>query len=148
MKQLQIFEAKAKELYPSASPEFKAMLNESFGTDFFKEKITDRVKTYEDALVVIAIRNPVNSTDTPDEAAYKKLKVIIQALNEGWKPNWDNSDEYKWFPVFDMRNGFSFYDVDRWSSASYVGSRLCFKSRELAIYAANQFLDIYKAFHQ
>ena len=36
MKTLQLSEEKAKELYKTASPEFRAMLEETFGKDFFK----------------------------------------------------------------------------------------------------------------
>ena len=41
---------------------------------------------------------------------------------------------------------FSFRDSVYLISTSYVGSRLCFKSKDLATYAGTQFLDIYKDF--
>ena len=41
---------------------------------------------------------------------------------------------------------FSFNDSDNQYSRSAVGSRLCFKSKDLATYAGTQFLDIYKDF--
>lgn len=46
MKNLQINEDKALKLYPNASAEFKQMLDDSFGKEFFSRKITDRVKTF------------------------------------------------------------------------------------------------------
>ena len=60
-----------------------------------------------------------------------------------------NDNEYKYFPWFDMDNSssagrFSFLDSDLLGSHSAVGSRLCFKSRELSNYAGNQFEDIYR----
>ena len=44
-KSLQIDENKAFDLYQTATPEFKQMLEDSFGKEFFKRKITDRVKS-------------------------------------------------------------------------------------------------------
>lgn len=86
----------------------------------------------------------------PDEIAYRKIKMIAKVLNEGWQPNWDNSSEYKYYPWFDMRSsgsgGFSFSAYDYWYTHSVVGSRLCFKSKDLAIYAGKQFEAIYKEF--
>lgn len=111
------------------------------------EKITDRVKTYEDACEVLGIDPDDDDFDEleSDEIAYIKLKRIVRALNEGWKPNWDNSIQYKWYPWFYMQtSGFGLY-VARYDRAStHVGSRLCFQSEELAIYAAKQFKDIYQ----
>ena len=76
------------------------------------------------------------------------LVVIAKALNEGWKPDWTNGEWDKYFPWFTMGSpsgvGFSYDDCVLWCSLSDVGSRLCFKSSELAKYAGKQFLDIYK----
>lgn len=43
MKTLQIDEANARKLYPKATEAFKTMLEDSFGKDFFSQKITDRI---------------------------------------------------------------------------------------------------------
>jgi hypothetical protein len=42
--------------------------------------------------------------------------------------------------------GFSYVDCVRWLTSSDVGSRLCFKSSELAEYAGKTFESIYKDF--
>lgn len=118
--------------------------------------ITKRVKTYADACAVLGIE-PMNEAVlaklgfTKDEIAYRKLKTIAEALNEGWQPDWDNSFEYKYWPWFVYNTasaGFSY--AATYYSASYTaansGSRLCYKTRELAAYAGNQFEDIYNDF--
>ena len=67
--------------------------------------ITKRVKTYADACAVLGIE-PMNETVlaklgfTKDEITYRKLKTIAEALNEGWRPDWANSKEYKYWPWF------------------------------------------------
>ncbi|ODS87272.1 MAG: hypothetical protein ABS44_11690 [Chryseobacterium sp. SCN 40-13] len=117
--------------------------------------ITDKVKSFEDACQLLGIKTtlpevsmlPVNHQKAI--IAHYKLVIIAEAINEGWKPNWDNWDERKYYPWFDLEgsssgSGFSFGDYDRWLATSTVGSRLCFKSYELAKYVGQTFIDLYK----
>lgn len=149
MQTLQIDKSNARKLYPKAAPEFKTMLEDSFGKDFFSQKITDRVKTFEDACEIMELQSGLSNfyIGTDDEVAYKKLKVIIAALNEGWEPDWNNSSERKWYPWFYLdAPGFRLCYVGYYSTYSFVGSRLCFRSEELAQYAVKQFFSLYKDF--
>jgi hypothetical protein len=149
MKNLQIDEKTALQLYPTATTEFKAMLNDTFGEKFFQQKITDRVKTYGDACEVLGISSEIIGYDelSEDEVAYIKLKVIVKALNEGWTPDWNNTNEPKYYPWFYMNKpGFRLYAVPGRYTHSDVGSRLCFQKREVAEYAVSQFIDLYKTF--
>jgi hypothetical protein len=158
METLQIEKANAVKAYNSATKLQKQLLENIFGTETFKAKktgkITDRVKTFEDALAELGKSYDEFVTAcgglSDDEVAYKKLKIIRLALNEGWKPNWNDSSEYKYYPWFDMRTeggfDFSYSSYDSWTSDATAGSRLCFKSSDLAKYAGTQFLDIYKDF--
>lgn len=153
MKTLQITEVNARKLYKDATPEFKTTLEETFGKEFFSDKITDRIKTYEDACRVLG-EAPLNelacfiSGLTQDEIFYRKLKTITKALNEGWTPDWSDGDQKKWFPYFNTSPGFAFDDTYFSYSCPLAGdgSRLCFKSKELAEYAGRQFTDLYKGF--
>ncbi len=117
-------------------------------------KITEKVKTFEDACSVLGIE-----AKTPDfsfleeqeqkaHLAHFKLIIIAKALNEGWTPDWYNDNWDKWFNWFNMSSSssgrFSFDCSDHQLSVSHCGSRLCFKSEELADYAGNQFEDLYR----
>jgi hypothetical protein len=141
-------------MYPKASAEWKNVLEETFTKEFFQQKITDRVKTFEDACGVLGIDLIafVDDDSAPDESAYIQLKTIAKALNEGWTPDWNNDEEYKYYPWFEMQktksnpSGFRLDGVGYDYAYSIVGSRLCFHSRELAEYAAKQFQDLYKQF--
>ncbi|MEF9476737.1 hypothetical protein OWR28_02340 [Chryseobacterium sp. 1B4] len=127
------------------------------GVVSFKEKpknIKERVKDFSDVLEVLGIdegdfEDGIECLEE-DEIAYRQIKLIVKALNEDWTPDWSNSNEYKYFPWFKMGSssgsGFSFDDCDYWDAISDVGSRLCFKSRDLAEYAGKQFTDIYKKY--
>lgn len=157
METLQITKVNAIKAFKGASKEVKKTLTDLFGEKTFSEKITDRVKTFQDALDVD--QNGVSEKELverwtklglpDDEIGYRKLKIITKALNEGWEPDWDNSNEYKYWPYFNMGSsgfGFSVADCVVWFADTGVGSRLCFKSRELAEFAAKQFVQEYKDF--
>lgn len=142
---------KVRSLYNDGSTADRNLLEQLLGKDFFSQKITDRIKTFEDACDEIGIDpNDSNfSTGTPDEIALKKIKVVRNALNpKGWAPDWNNGSQRKWAPWFYLNNpGFRFYVSFYVLSLTRTtgGSRLCFESEELSDYAANQFLDLYKA---
>lgn len=66
--------------------------------------VTERVKTFEDALAELGDEHPLvksylATVDTADSnlIAYAKLRVIAAALNEGWQPT---RGEYRWYPWF------------------------------------------------
>lgn len=117
----------------------------------FKAKpkcIMERIKTIDDVLKYHNIEKDDFEADykglPEDVKAYRLLVLIAAALNEGWTPDWDNSSEYKYNPYFKMgSSGFRSYGYGLWTTHSAVGSRLCFKTRELTVYAAEQFKDIY-----
>lgn len=156
MKTLQISEQKARELYKSGSGELRSILEESFGKDFFSQKITDRVKTYEDACRELSM-NPLDENKlmklglTKHDIAYQKLVTIAKSLNEGWVPDVCDNSVYRWYPWF-VTNGSpssfafdgSYYDVASADAGS--GSRLCFKNKELSEYCGKQFIELWKQF--
>jgi hypothetical protein len=86
--------------------------------------------------------------------AIGQLMIIIQALNGDWKPNWQDTTEPKYCSWWDMNknksnsSGFRLLDVHDYYNYSSVGSRLCFRSRELAEWALKQpqIKKLYKEF--
>lgn len=115
--------------------------------------IRKRIKTYPDACEFLGEEPIVDEVllklgFTKDEIAYRKLKTIAKALNEGWLPDWTNSNQYKYWPwfVYDSNSagfGCAYANYTATSTNTHIGSRLCFKTRELAAYAGEQFEDIY-----
>ena len=118
-----------------------------------------KIKTVEDAFKAKGL----DYNSLPDVSSFPEyirkyilnhfiLTVVVSALNEGWEPNFNDHNERKYFCWFevdaneDNRAGFGFSDTDcgTWHSISAVGSRLCFKSRELCYYAAEQFPELWK----
>ena len=148
MKELKIQEAAAIKAYKEGSDDNKQLLQRLFPDLNFNPNIMERVISFPDACEVLGIMpsDIVNAEDTADEAAYKKLKIIAKALNEGWAPDWNNANQYKYYPYFKLQGGFSFRAFGCSYALSFVGSRLCFKSRELAEYAGKTFTDLYKSY--
>ena len=94
-------------------------------------------------------KNPSNGRQLAVNAA-AKLFIISKSLNGDWVADWDNWDQYKYYPWFDMRtsaaggSGFSYAGFDCDAGGSFVGSRLVYKDRQTAEYAGKQFIDIYR----
>lgn len=156
-----------------ASDQVRDIINEDEDAnvfDFYTEEqeytdIRDRVKTYADACEVLGVaqldEKAMKSCGfRPDEIARRKLETITAALNEGWKPDWNNTDEYKYFPWFRILPGkgkdaegkpygayaglaSAFADYAATDTAAYIGSRLCFHDYETAAYAGDTFRDLY-----
>lgn len=104
---------------------------------------------------------------------YARLVIIAEALNEGWKPKFDGDEcrYYPWFYIYTKKEyeeldedekkecrvvgrsysyahaygGVACASAGNASSLSYTyhGSRLAFKSRELAEYCGRQFFDVW-----
>ncbi len=123
------------------------------------------IKTVQDAFKVMG----VDHSNLPDVSSFPEairkyilnhfiLLVVVQAINKldndgnEWEPNWNDEDQYKHFPWLEVDAseeapaglGFSDSHYDYSNANTRVGSRLCFKSREGALYAASQFEDLYK----
>ncbi len=146
---LKIEKATAKRLYPDAPDWFKQELTKEFGEKTFQKRKFSDIKTFEDACEELGISTEqFYGTETPDEQAYKKLKIIVKAINQGWTPDWSNANQHKWWPWFNLSSGFGFSDsfCSYGNTITYVGSRLCFESEEKSNYAAKQFIEIYKEF--
>jgi len=110
------------------------------------------IKSFNDACQAIGTNelefNELFANLPEDTIAYEKLKIISKAINQGWTPDWDNNNQKKWYPYFNLSSGFGFSGThySYGNSDTYVGSRLCFESSEKAKYAGNEFVQIYEKF--
>lgn len=119
----------------------------------YKRKITDRIKSLEDVYSVMSVdfegrlRVYNQIPNIGHVIAFDQACLIVQAYNEGWVPNWDDTNEDKWYGYWDHRvsgSGFRLNCLTR--SYSYVGSRLVFRTEELARDAYEKFSHIFKLF--
>lgn len=153
--------------------------------------VSERIKTFEDACNELGEDHPMVSVYDAlvtrangeqslaewmgkDVVAFLKLRIITEALNEGWHPKF-TEDEYRYYPWFyiytkEEYDNFSEEEKRRCvgrasgnayaygglvcASASYAssysrtsyGARLAFSNRDLAEYAGRQFIDIWADF--
>ena len=165
---------KVLEAYEKCDDYGKEILEGIFGKEAFSTNITDKIKTFVDAIELLGMNNQsvkdyLNLTEKPcakDIIAFARLKVIAEALNEGWKPKYDifdgsyytsfdviNEEEYEKLKENDKKKCivFSLPDkeiiyaiVSSKLSVACEGYKLALKSRELAEYCGQQFIGIWK----
>lgn len=179
-------------IYRTGGDEARQAIKDALGDKFSKTiPVTSRVKTFDDAVRELGEDHPavkawrsikygyaVSDTDpeTADIMAYATLRVITEALNEGWKPQFTEG-ERRWYAWYDFLSKsdieemsdeekeerrvvgracsnasaygglvYSVANIVSTYSSTSFGSRLAFKNEELAEYAAKQFGDIYADF--
>ncbi|HUM50460.1 MAG TPA: hypothetical protein PK431_01550 [Chitinophagales bacterium] len=155
MKKLEIEESKAVTAYKNGDQTVKKLLDDLFGDKTFKP-VMERIKSFEDALAEVggnANQNILLSYNGVDNEvlvpqAYYKLRIIAKALQEGWQPDWTNSNEAKWSVWFKYKSGVGFvvfvaYYVNA-ITGTFCGSRLCFPTSEMARYFGEQFLELHR----
>ena len=185
-KELKISAENALAAYNNTDANSRELLEHFFGKDVFSPKdIRDRIKTFNDAYhelgdkheLVRAYNNLiVSNCMSNDIIAFAKLRIIAEALNEGWKPTFKDGEcrYYPWFYIYTKKE-YEELDEDEkkecrvvyrsfssasasggvvyasvggassYSDAGY-GSRLSFKTREIAEYFGKQFIDIWAEF--
>lgn len=115
------------------------------------------------------------TTDSDDLIAFLKLRIVCAALNEGWEPK-HTEDEVRYYPwhwlytqdeLNDMREeekinrcmlptgeyqtefagfGYAHSDDAPSDAAAFIGSRLCLRSEQLAVYCGKQFIKLWADF--
>ena len=113
-----------------------------------------KIKSYEAACKALGLKpisdevfNAFQKEDRKTTAAYHKLAVITRAINEGWQPDWSNSEERKYEPyMYTNSAGLAYADAYYAPSDTdtSVGSRLCFRDYKRATFAVETFGELYK----
>lgn len=144
----------ALKAYRKADAVGRALLEDLHGKETFRAalNIMERVASFQDICDISGVMSC--TFELPRNASRKQirknagdmLELIIEVLNEGWEPDYSNSNEQKWYPYFEYnkrtgRFSYSGYVYD--NVYSFVGSRLVFKNRALAEFAGKLFIDIY-----
>ena len=190
-KELKISAESALAAYNNTDANGRELLEHLFGKDLFMPKdIRDRIKTFADAVEILGRNNPsvidfhvvsnyiLNSAIahkdcSRDILAYPKLRVIAEALNEGWKPTFDK-DEYIYYPALYRYTKEEYDELNENQkkelivvgqsniklnancgniyaievcvspySISSIGYHIALKTSELAKYCGKQFIDIW-----
>ena len=110
MDNVEIKKSNLEAAYKQADDNTKKLLATLFGdaaTTKDDRPVTERIKTFEDAMAALDSNHPfvcdfralcAQSDDiSPDMLAYLKLRIICAALNEGWEPQF-TEDEWRYYP--------------------------------------------------
>lgn len=139
----------AVKTYPTVDNSGKQILKGLFGETIFNQKITDRVKTFDDVLAIAGktMEDMTRGCEDEQEVANRKAKLIAIVYNEGEVLDPMNTKQVKYYPWFEITPGSGFgLSSDGYAyrgSGTRVGVRLCFKSSELAVDAGKKFPEIY-----
>lgn len=142
METLTDYKDKAIKAYSLAdNPAARKILEDVFGPDHFRKSIKARITSME----TICVEKGLQTEFAKRLSAFEKLEMMVDTLNEGWKPNYADSSEQKWFPIFEYKpgSGWLLYDYGHERTFARVGARLVFKSRDLAEHAVKHFMDEY-----
>lgn len=146
--------------------------------------VTERIKTFEDSCNELGEDHPMVSVYDAlvtrangeqslaewmgkDVVAFLKLRIITEALNEGWHPKFTENEYryYPWFYIYTKEEYDNFSEDEKRRcvgravsnanangglvfSLTYpqCGIRFAFSTKELAEYAGKQFIDIWANF--
>ena len=108
------------------------------------------VESFEDACEILDVNDRtfvfVNPFTEKDILAYEKLKIIVKVLRDGWKPNWTDLTQMKYYPYFDMRPDVNMISVQCIChlTTSVICSKLCVDTPEKAEHLGTMFIELYK----
>lgn len=131
--------------FESAKKYLVGNTNDVFGV--VKKRLSKNIDPIKDAEILIKELNPKHIEAL---VALNRLFTIAQAWNkaDGFVPDFSDYSQEKWFPWFKYdKEAARFVCVSMYSATSYVsaylGSRLCFKTRERAEQFGKQFAEPY-----
>lgn len=83
--------------------------------------------------------------------AVYKLSIIIEWVNEGWQPDWEDLSQAKHYPWFEVEEGpaglgcsYTIFAASYTHALAHFGSRLCFRDRALAQEWGRKLLPLYR----
>lgn len=140
------------ESYNDANDDQKKLLESLFGKEMFEFDYKS-IKTYKDACKREGVTPIDENSDLPkDVIAFLKLRTIAKALRNRWKPKWEDTNEYKYYPWFDIIPAYSgsslgVSDLFTRSVASrtstFYGGALASESSKIARYFGETFAEIW-----
>ena len=115
-----------------------------------KIPVINRINSLSDVFTETNSSNDILIFKSPQNAFEKYINAcilipkIVQAYNEGWEPNWKNSNENKYFPRF-YRKGlvWSVDNYDLWAAYSCLPGSHYYKNSDILMNACKKFENIY-----
>jgi hypothetical protein len=137
--------AKAREVYPKVSKEFKRELEDTFGIENLVLSFRELIKTYEDTCEIIGVM-PEIDCDSKSELARLKLIRIYEASNvlNHWKFA-PLKAQLGFYPSFILEKGkIVFHEMCSNMISFSSDPKLCCGLKEDAYYIGTHFIDLYR----
>lgn len=138
MKHLKLTKERALAKYKSGTQVEKDFIIALYGAEHFVSA-KDRLTGYSSACVILNRKEVtidhfafLGEAQAKKQYARHKIQTCIEAINEGWAPDFDNSNQPKYYIwMYGKNNGFSSF-VFSFYCNSVVGSDLHIETREKA----------------
>lgn len=75
---------------------------------------------------------------------YKKIKQIEKLFNGDWKKDWNNKNQYKYYPYYKIENNSLVFLGSVYSYGCPVGQVGFYKDQKTSDYVSKTFISIYK----
>lgn len=99
-------------------------------------------KTLEDVLIY---KSPKTSKEVRLNAL-SKIELIKEVVNQGWIENWNNDNEYKYYPWFNVGSGGFLFVGSTYRCSSFFSALAFYKTKEISDFVGETFLKEYKEF--
>ena len=131
--------------YDSCTKDVRESLKPLFGKQI-TEYLCFKIKSYEDASKYLY--NKILNIDTSDKkiVSFFKLKIINEALNDGWNKN---SDNY-YYPIFTIEDSifkFKSVKIGSYSNEFPFSNPFKFRDAELAKYCGETFIELWRDYY-
>lgn len=123
------------------------------GKDFTIKELTSALEKAKNSSPMLEVYKYHKTTEEEFNNLYKNIPehiknyamecLIVEYYNKGWKPDWKDSNQRKYYPYFYMHN-FSLSGASYYGGYSSVPARLCFKSEQDVLDAVKKFPNIFK----
>ena len=140
---IEISRTNALKAYNSAKGEVKQALKDLIGSEILENPM-GTIKTFNDVLEFNGLdqylwKKKCEFLDE-NEIALLKFRLVLKAINRDWIPDFNNTNEYKYFLRFTKRGlVWSVDGCNGWDTDSSLPGCFYFKSKELAYYVWEQF---------
>jgi len=121
--------------------------NETF-LDFIERKVIKGLE--QDVEKILFGKDKAEDEVLSEQASvFYELSEKIKEANEGWTPNWDDNNEEKWYPWFDLRSGkVALVNVNCCYDYSGVPPSLMFKSEEICRKFVEENMELYEKLYK
>jgi hypothetical protein len=138
--------------YNEANDKQKKLIEKYFKLE--NSDILSKIKDFKDILKlsnktlkdILPYQKPTTENQVKINAL-AKIQLIEEVVNEGWKPNWSNSNEYKHYIWFEFKKSVGWVVCAFADCCFGCGGEVAFyKSKKISHFVSKTFLKEYREF--